>query len=120
MYTGRMVFAQLMDLIPRRDPVPSGRQRVPRNRRAVGWGGPEAQVSQDLFNHLRLFDERENPHGSATGGADQRVHLVDLLDQPRPGALHGGGGHAPEFLGGDEFSPCAFRRFPRLALLYQP
>ena len=39
-------------LITRREPVPSGRQRVPRDRRTVGRGGPEAQVRQDLFNHL--------------------------------------------------------------------
>ena len=76
-------------LITRRDPLLSGRQRVPREGRAVGWGGPEAQVGQDLLDELGLFDEREDPHGSATVRTDERIHLVNLFDEPRPRALRG-------------------------------
>jgi len=62
---------------------------------AMGGGGPlrqaqgraQAEMREDLLDHLRLLDERDDPHWPATPGADQRVHLVDLLDQPRPGAL---------------------------------
>jgi hypothetical protein len=52
----------------------------------MGWGGPKAQVRQDLLDDLGLFDAGDEPHGSATARADQRIHLGDLLDQPRPGA----------------------------------
>ena len=48
-------------------------------------------------DHLGLFNERENPHGSATVGAVQRVRLVHLLDAARPRARRGRGGDLVEF-----------------------
>jgi hypothetical protein len=72
-------------------------------------------VRQDLRADLGLFDEREDPHGSGTTRANHRVHLVDLLDEARPGALRGGGGDFADFsmVSGVSHSPWAFRRFPR-------
>ena len=54
-------------LITRRDPLRSGRQRVPRERRAVGGGGPHPEVSQDLLADLGLFGESDEPHWSRNG-----------------------------------------------------
>jgi len=39
------------------------------------------QMSEDLRDDLALFDEGENSHCSATARTDQRVHLVDVLDE---------------------------------------
>jgi hypothetical protein len=36
-------------LITWRDPLQRGRQRVPRDRQAVGWGGAAVEVAQDLL-----------------------------------------------------------------------
>jgi hypothetical protein len=52
--------------------------QVPAGR---GLTRPQPEVRQDLRDDLGLFDERENPHGSGTARAGQRIHLVDLLDQ---------------------------------------
>jgi hypothetical protein len=38
-------------------------------------------VGEDLFDHLGLFDAGDEPHWSRTPRADERIHLVDLLDQ---------------------------------------
>ena len=86
------------------------------------WRGPHPEVRQDLRDDLGLFDERENPHSSATAQADQRVHLVDLLGQPCPGALRGGGRDLVDFLDGVRRLSLALdlSPLPRLALLYQP
>jgi len=50
-------------------------------------------MREDLLNDLGLLDEGDDPHGSATAGTHEGVHLVDLLDQTSPGALRCGGGH---------------------------
>ena len=55
----------------------------------MGGGGPHPEVSQDLLDHLGVFDAGDEPHWSRTPRADERVHLIDLRDQPRPGALRG-------------------------------
>ena len=73
------------------DPLPRGRQRAPRDGRAMGRGRPEAKVGQDLRDHPSLLKESDDPHGSAAAGTDEGVHLVHLLDQTRPGALRRGG-----------------------------
>jgi len=57
-------------------------------------------VSQDLFDHLRLFSECEEAHCAAVARADQGAHLVDLLDEPRPSALRRQWGYLGEFLDG--------------------
>jgi len=44
-----------------RDPLPSGRHQVPRDRRTVDGGGTEAEIRQDLFDTLMLLDERDEP-----------------------------------------------------------
>jgi len=41
--------------------LPRGRQWVP-PRRAVGLGGPEIEVPEDLLDHLGLLDEGSDPH----------------------------------------------------------
>lgn len=73
------------------DPLPRRRHRVP-PRPAVGVGGPRPEVGQDLRDHLGLLDECDDPHGSATEGTHQRVHLVHLFDEASPGAFRRGGG----------------------------
>ena len=47
---------------------------------------PEAAVFEDLADDLTLagFDESDDLHGPAALGAQQRVDLVDALDQHRP------------------------------------
>ncbi len=46
--------------------------------------GPE--VGEDLVDHRRLGDERDEPHRAVAGRAHQRVHLKDLLEERRPPA----------------------------------
>ena len=53
---------------------------------------PDPEVGQDLLDDLGLFDECDDPHSSGTPGTHERIHLVDLLDQPCPRALRGRGG----------------------------
>ncbi len=43
--------------------------------------GPQAEVGEDLLDHLRLLDEGDDPHCSRTAGAHEGVYFVDLLDQ---------------------------------------
>jgi hypothetical protein len=43
-------------------------------------------VLQDLFNHPRLGDERDDPHRGAAAGAHERIDLVDRANQIRPPA----------------------------------
>ena len=83
-------------LIARRDPLPSGRHRVPRDRRAVG--GPEAEMRQDLFDNLTQLNERDEPQWASAPRAHERVHLVRVLDEAR--ALRGRGGDLVDFLNG--------------------
>jgi len=44
------------------------------------------EVLQDLPNHPRLGDERDDPHRGAAAGAHERIDLVDPADQIRPPA----------------------------------
>ncbi len=46
--------------------------------------GPE--VREDLVDHRRLGNERDEPHGAMAGRTRQRVDLEDLLEQGRPPA----------------------------------
>ena len=50
--------------------------------RAVGWGGPEPEMREELLNDLGLLDKGDDPHGSVAAGTHQRVHLVESL-RPR-------------------------------------
>ena len=46
-------------------------------RPALGVGQPEAEVGEDLFNDLGLVNECDDPHGSPTLWAEQRIGLMD-------------------------------------------
>ncbi len=59
-------------------------------------GRPKGEVPEDLLDHLRVFNEREDAHGARTPRTNKRVRFVHLLDQPRPCALHGRGGDLAE------------------------
>jgi len=59
---------------------------------------PEPEVGQDLLDDFGLLDESDDPHWSRTPGTDERVHLVDLFDEPRPRALRGRGRDLVDFL----------------------
>jgi len=74
-----------------------GPSREARSRRSPGRGrtprggvgrrrGAGAEVREDLVDHGPLRDERDDPHGPATGRAGQRVDLEDLLQERRPSA----------------------------------
>ena len=52
----------------------------------------ELEVLQDGDDDGRVCDEGENPHGAATGGAEQRQHLVDPSKQDGPADTSGIGG----------------------------
>jgi hypothetical protein len=41
-------------------------------------------VLEDLADGEGVCHERDDAHGLAAAGAEQRIHLVDLRDQPRP------------------------------------
>jgi hypothetical protein len=44
---------------------------------------------KDSPDHRRIFDTADDPHGSLTFRADQRIDFVDLLYQTRPVSLEG-------------------------------
>ena len=46
--------------------------------------GPHVKVLEDLFNHIRVLNESNDPHSTGTLCADKRIHLVDFLYQPCP------------------------------------
>ena len=48
---------------------------------------PDSQVGENLLDHRGLLDEGVEPHWSRAPGADERIHLVDVLDEPCPGGL---------------------------------
>jgi len=63
-------------------------------------GGPHPEVGEDLSNDFGLFNEGDDPHWSRASGAQERIHLVHLLDEPCPRALRGRDGDLGEFLDG--------------------
>lgn len=67
-----------------------GRRRAP----CPGCGGAGAEVRQDLVDHRRVGDDRDDPHGPVAAGAGERVDLEEPAQQRRPpaGDL---GGHKP-------------------------
>jgi hypothetical protein len=72
-------------------PSSSHRRRVGERawgaRRASARAGPE--VGDDLVDHRRLGDERDNAHRAVAGRARQWVHLEDLLEEGcRPACAH--------------------------------
>ena len=54
-----------------------------RSRRKI----PELEVTQDLFDDLRVFDEAADPQPAAAIGAGERIRSPDFADQPGPGAF---------------------------------
>ena len=55
--------------------------------RCSGWwrGAPLPDLIQDPLDHRGFFNNCKKTHLAATVGADQGIHLIDLLDQPCPG-----------------------------------
>jgi hypothetical protein len=39
---------------------------------------------EDIPDHRRVLDKTDDPHGSQTFRADQRIYFVYFLNQPRP------------------------------------
>jgi len=66
----------------------------------MGRGRPEPEVAQDLLDDGGLLNDRDEPHPAATAWTDQGIDLVDLLDEPRPGALGRSVGDFAAFLNG--------------------
>ena len=56
--------------------------------RCSGWwkGAPLPDLTQDPLDHRGVLDNSKKSHLAATLGADERAHLIDLLDQPCPGS----------------------------------
>jgi len=54
------------------------------NRLRLALYLPQSEVHQDLLNHNRGLDECNDPHGTGTLRARQRINLVNFLYQPRP------------------------------------
>lgn len=48
-------------------------------RRAMRPGRPEPDVGEDLFDHIGLVNECNDPRGSHTLWAEQRILLTDPL-----------------------------------------
>ena len=46
---------------------------------------PELHVFQDALHHRRVVDQRDDAHRSLAFWAFERIGLVDLADEPRPG-----------------------------------
>ena len=42
---------------------------------------PQGQVAENLFDHGRLFNEGDDPHGSGASGTHARIDFVHLLDE---------------------------------------
>lgn len=77
-----------------RRPEPSSRSGDSLERGRHRWRSlpvpPAAlQVPQDLVDDLVVDDEGDDPHPAAAAGADERVDLVDTLDQLGPPAAEG-------------------------------
>ena len=61
--------------------------RSPADRRAVRVGRPEAEVGEELFDDHGLVYDRDGPHRSPTLGTEQRINLINLLDEMGPALL---------------------------------
>lgn len=84
----------------------------------IGGGG--AEMLQDGFDDILLFDETDDPHSAIAFWTNQGIDLVDLADQPGPAFPENGGALSDSIRQGVT-SPTAFLRlFPRKTLLYQP
>jgi hypothetical protein len=57
-------------------------------------------MAEDLLDHCRLSNKRNDPHGAGTAGTHEWIDFVPLLDQPRPGALGGRWNNVTEFVDG--------------------
>jgi hypothetical protein len=55
----------------------------------MGGRGPQRQVGEDLLEDLGLGNTGNDPHRSFTPGAEQRIGLIDLLDQLAPALFEG-------------------------------
>ncbi len=44
----------------------------------------QLEMTDDPVDCLRLFDKRYDPHLATTGGAQQKIHFIDLKDQLGP------------------------------------
>ena len=94
-------------MVPRRA---SSGERASAGARAAGL-----EMREDLVDHRRLGDERDDPHGAVARGTRERVDFEDLLQQGRPAA---GGLRGRESWRGDDHGRRrrqGFRRTPHSA-----
>jgi hypothetical protein len=50
---------------------------------------PKPEPGEDALDHSRVFDQSDHAHLRAVFWADERIDLVDLANQLRPGGLRG-------------------------------
>ncbi|WP_439643985.1 hypothetical protein, partial [Gemmatimonas sp.] len=94
-------------------------------RRTRG-AGPERR--EDLIDHRRLGEERDDPHGAMAGRARERVDLEELLEERRREAFaqrraaSGGASRGAGLMAGgpSAVAGAAFPRVPRGRVAYQP
>lgn len=82
-------------------------------------GRPQSQVAENLRDHRRLCNERDDAHCSGASGTYKRIDFVHLLDEARLAAVSVTSSNASMVEDSSPFSG-AFRRFPRLTWLYEP
>ncbi len=59
--------------------------------RAVGVGGPQPEVTEDLLDDRGLVNEGDDSHGDTLLGAEQGIGVVALFDEVRPPSMVGVG-----------------------------
>jgi hypothetical protein len=58
------------------------------SRNACIARGPRFEVEEDGGDDRRIGQQREDPHLAATGGTEQRQHVVDASEQDGPSDFH--------------------------------
>jgi hypothetical protein len=84
-------------------------------------------MAEDLRDHGRLLDERDDAHGSGASGTREWIDFKDLRDEASTSSAErraharfaADGKTSLNSSIGDVPSPCVFRRFPRFTLLNQ-
>ncbi len=89
-------------------------------RRQVPGTGRSMTSGCSMKASSRAQPSGDDAHCSATARADQRVHLVDLLDQPRPGVLRLRWGYLTEFLDASRFFSLGLPAFPPVHVAGSP
>lgn len=64
----------------------------------MGWGTPQRRTAENLPDHHGLAKEDNETHSSGAAAAHERIDVVDLLDEARPGALRDRWNNLTDFL----------------------